>query len=97
MTRIVRLTFRNEHIDDFLTFFEERKQRIRDVDGCTHLELWQDENNANVFYTYSIWQHEVDLENYRSSLFFQDTWTQVKAWFADKPFAFSAHTLTQLS
>ena len=43
-------------LDAFKTFFEERKEKIRDFEGCTHLELWQDMLHKNIFFTYSHWQ-----------------------------------------
>jgi quinol monooxygenase YgiN len=45
----------------FQTFFDERKERIRQFPGCTHLALWKDKEAEGVFYTYSIWQPTDDL------------------------------------
>lgn len=90
MIRIVKLSFETEHIEKFKLLFEERKLLIRNFNGCTHLELWQDKKEAGTFYTYSIWQEEANLEDYRVSALFQDTWTQVKQWFSAPPQAFSA-------
>lgn len=94
MIRVVRLSFKPEHIDDFLNLFEERKERIRNFEGCTYLELWQDHSNQGVFYTYSHWNHEDHLESYRVSALFKDTWSIVKQWFNQKPEAFSANKRT---
>ncbi|MBU3676506.1 MAG: antibiotic biosynthesis monooxygenase, partial [Chitinophagaceae bacterium] len=74
MIRIVRLSFQPEHTNDFTALFEARKLNIRAVAGCTHLELWRDQEQGNVFYTYSHWEHPDDLEKYRVSEFFKDTW-----------------------
>lgn len=93
MIRIVRLTFKQQHIEDFMQLFTERKQMIRDFEGCTHLELWQDKNDARIFYTYSLWEHHDHLDNYRISDLFRDTWSTVKTWFDAEPFAFSADKL----
>jgi quinol monooxygenase YgiN len=94
MNRIVQLTFKHEHVVEFISFFEERKNVIRQVKGCTHLALWRDSTYENVFYTYSQWEHETDLDNYRQSLFFHETWSTIKQWFAAKPMAFSSEILT---
>lgn len=96
MIRIVRLSFKEEYIQDFERLFEERKQQIRAIDGCTQLALWADKQDAGVFYTYSIWQHADHLEAYRVSTLFQETWGQVKQWFKEKPLAFSADQLLEL-
>jgi heme-degrading monooxygenase HmoA len=97
MIRIVKLTFKEEHILDFKLLFETRKELIRTQEGCSHLALWQDNKEARIFYTYSIWHEELDLNRYRDSDLFSDTWTIVKQWFADKPIAFSANEIISLS
>jgi quinol monooxygenase YgiN len=91
--RIVKMTFKEEHIADFNALFDARKERIRNFPGCTYLELWNDQNDPSIFYTYSIWEHESNLEEYRISELFQDTWSTVKLWFKEKPQAFSATKL----
>lgn len=89
IVRIVRMTFEPQHVEAFQALFDERKQLIRHFEGCTHLELWQDAHNANVFLTYSHWQSEQHLDHYRFSELFKDTWAKTKALFADKPQAWS--------
>lgn len=91
MIRIVKLSFKEAHVNDFKQLFETRKIRIKNTEGCLHLELWQDVEQPTIFYTYSIWAEEISLENYRLSALFQDTWATVKLWFDEKPFAFSAN------
>jgi quinol monooxygenase YgiN len=91
MIRVVKLSFKPAHSNDFNELFEERKERIKSFQGCTYLELWQDHNEEGVFYTYSIWDDEQKLEAYRMSTFFQETWSIIKPWFSQKPMAFSAN------
>ena len=83
------MTFRENVVNDFLSLFEERKDLIRNFDGCNHLELWQDAHNPCVFFTYSKWLSEQHLDHYRFSELFKDTWTKTKALFAAKPAAWS--------
>jgi heme-degrading monooxygenase HmoA len=85
------MTFREDAVDAFTTLFEERKTTIRAFNGCTHLELWQDSKHPNVFFTYSHWLTETDLNHYRFSDFFKDTWARTKALFKDKPQAWSVN------
>lgn len=87
--RIVKLTFQPDKIPDFLTIFEESKSKIRHFEGCSHLELWQAKAPANVFFTYSHWEDEMALDNYRQSEFFKATWAKTKLLFADRPQAWS--------
>jgi quinol monooxygenase YgiN len=87
--RIVQMTFRPECRQEFQEFFRDRKNTIKSFEGCMHLELWQDINNPDIFFTYSIWTSEEHLNHYRFSAFFKDTWTQTKAMFAVKAQAWS--------
>lgn len=87
--RIVQMTFKTDKVGDFEAFFAERKNSIRSFKGCESLELWQDIHQKNIFFTHSIWASEEDLNHYRFSEFFKDTWTQTKAMFAEKAQAWS--------
>ena len=87
--RIVKMVFREEEVDAFKQLFEERKSLIRNFEGCTHLELWQDKRHPYTFFTYSWWDSEEHLNTYRSSHFFDDTWTLTKQKFAAKPEAWT--------
>ena len=89
ITRIVRMEFQPAHADDFLDHFRGVAPRIRAFPGVLHLELHRDAAQPNVFYTFSIWDGENELENYRESELFKRAWSQAKAWFSDKPSAFS--------
>jgi len=87
--RIVKMVFREDCINDFTQLFEERKERIRNFSGCSHLELWQDTNHQNVFFTCSHWTSQEALDHYRFSEFFKDTWGKTRMLFAEKPEAWS--------
>lgn len=92
--RIVKMTFKTAEIETFKTLFEERKEQIRHFEGCQYLELLQGENAENVFFTYSFWNSETDLNNYRHSELFKDTWAKTKVLFTEKPEAWSVHSVT---
>lgn len=87
--RIVKMSFNSTYISAFQEMFEEKKMRIRNTKGCQLLELYQDKNNPEIFFTYSYWNSEQDLENYRNSDFFKATWQQTKTYFNGKPEAWS--------
>ena len=87
--RIVKMTFKPENTAAFNELFEERKATIKGFRGCTHLELWQDSHNPNTYFTYSNWDSEADLDHYRFSTFFKETWAMTKALFSDPPQAWS--------
>ena len=87
--RVVKMNFLPEHVPAFLSLFEDRKELIRHFEGCNHLELWQDAQESNVFFTYSRWDSEAHLNKYRFSELFKNTWTQTKALFLEKAAAWS--------
>jgi heme-degrading monooxygenase HmoA len=95
--RIVKMTFRADKIEDFKVLFDTHKSLIRSYPGCDHLELWQDLHNKSVFMTYSYWDNEDDLQNYRNSDLFKNIWSKTKILFSDKPYAWSVDTLHQLN
>ena len=71
------------------------KEKIRNAPGNRFLELYQDKNNKSIFFTYSYWETEADLENYRNSELFYDVWTFTKKLFNDKPEAWSVDKLVK--
>ncbi len=82
--RIVKMVFREESVPEFVQLFQEIKTYISNFAGCTYLELWQDKTRPNTFFTYSYWEDEKYLENYRNSDFFQIIWPKTKALFEEK-------------
>ena len=87
--RIVKMTFQPEKVNEFLEIFNESKQLIRNMPGCSHLELLNDTTSKNIFFTYSYWNSENDLNNYRNSELFTKVWKNTKALFIAKPEAWS--------
>ncbi len=94
--RVVQMTFLPEEVDAFLELFTNTKSKIRNFKGCLHLELWQNTENKNVIYTYSLWQDENSLEQYRNSQLFRDTWALTKIKFMQKPNAFSVNCIDEV-
>lgn len=95
--RIVKMSFLEENIPAFLENFDSIKEKIRGAEGNRFLELYQDKNNPCIFFTYSYWETEEDLENYRRSALFDDVWTFTKKLFNDKPEAWSVDKLASLT
>jgi len=87
--RIVKMGFHEEHIATFLLAFNAKKEYIRNSNGCQLLELYRDKTNPTIFFTYSYWETEQDLENYRNSDLFKEVWAQTKILFNQKPEAWS--------
>jgi len=94
--RIVKMSFQPEKIEEFLNNFNSKKEFIRNSPGCRLLELYKDKTNPNIFFTYSYWDTEQDLENYRNSDLFKGVWAQTKVLFNDRPFAWSVDKVESL-
>jgi heme-degrading monooxygenase HmoA len=92
IVRFVKLTIKVESIFSFQTLFKERNNRIADFPGCVSVDLLHDIKDSRVFFTYSKWEKESNLENYRNSDFFGETWSAVKPMFDAKPEAWSLVT-----
>ncbi len=86
LKRLVKLTLQEDKVEAFLQIFEETKQQIRHFRGCQHLELWR---TGNVLFTYSIWEDETALNDYRDSELFKTTWARTKVLFAARAEAWS--------
>ncbi|WP_425658900.1 putative quinol monooxygenase [Tenacibaculum ascidiaceicola] len=95
--RIVKMSFQPEKIEEFLNNFNSKKEFIRNSPGCRLLELYRDKTNPNIFFTYSYWDTEEDLENYRNSELFKGVWSQTKVLFNDKPLAWSVDKVESLT
>ena len=89
LIRIVRMTFTEAGVEEFLQIFDENKVAIRNFPGCTHLRLMKDEQDPLCFTTVSEWNAASDLENYRKSELFGKVWGRVKTLFSERTQAFS--------
>ena len=89
LIRIVRMSFAQENVKDFLDLFGEVKPKIENFPGCESVALKQDAEHKNIFYTHSTWEDKAALESYRKSDFFKETWSKTKPLFNDRPRAYS--------
>ena len=96
LVRIVKMGFDPDKTESFLQNFEKHKTKIRGSQGCTLLELYRDKNNTNQFFTYSYWEDEAALENYRNSSLFKEVWAETKIYFNQKPEAWSVDKLVSI-
>jgi quinol monooxygenase YgiN len=96
LIRIVKMEFEANAVDGFLELFHKNKNKIRHFEGCEHLELYRDQNNKNIFFTYSYWVSETDLNVYRHSSLFAEVWKATKAGFSKKAEAWSVDQLVEL-
>ena len=92
ITRFVKLTFKDDKIEDFINIWNESRDKIAGFDGCNFVEMHQARVPNNVCFTHSIWESEDALNVYRHSELFQKTWAKTKVLFDDKPEAWSLNT-----
>lgn len=97
IVRIVKMHFQKDRITAFEIMFEGIKDSIRNQPGCELLELYQDADDPQTFFTYSYWNTEADLNNYRHSALFQEIWPKTKAMFDEKPTANTVNKIHSLT
>ena len=91
--RIVKMEFQEQHSNEFEAFSAQIHATIRSFEGCQHLEIYRDIVQPNIFFSYSHWQSEEQLNAYRQSDFFRQTWARTKAMFAQRAQAWSVQTV----
>jgi len=96
LIRIVKMGFDEANLDAFLSNFETNKNKIRNFQGCLFLELYRDKNDPTIYFTYSHWESEQHLENYRQSAIFKSVWTKTKPLFNRLPEAWSVDRIDRL-
>ncbi|RIA09514.1 hypothetical protein OE09_1352 [Flavobacteriaceae bacterium MAR_2010_72] len=94
--RLVKMSFKPSKVEEFLSNFESYKTQIRNFKGCEFLELYRDKSDATVFFTYSFWNSETDLENYRQSELFKSVWSKTKPLFSASAEAWSVDKIATL-
>ena len=91
ITRIVKLHFQPEKIEEFITFFETIKWKVATQPHCHGMKLLRDVKHPNIVFTYSLWEDEKALNAYRDSELFGMVWPKIKPWFQEKAEAWSVN------
>lgn len=93
IVRIVKLRISQDKKEKLISIFKENKHHIIDSKGCIKVELLQDKNKQNIFFTYSHWESEEDLNAYRNSEVFGKIWKATKATFCEPAEAWSTNII----
>lgn len=96
IVRWVHMHFRAEEVESFKQIFDQSKSAIRQSPGCHSLRLLQDPIDPCSIQTLSIWEKDEDLERYRHSRLFEETWAKTKVLFDQKPRAYSYSIIREL-
>lgn len=91
ITRVVKLHFQEDKIDQFLEFFDTIKEKVATYPRCHGMKLLQDIHQPNIVFTYSAWEDESALNAYRDSELFGKVWPTIKPWFKEKAEAWSVN------
>ena len=81
--------FREECLDEFKAIYSSTKDKIESQPGCYSVELMVDIDDPCTMFTYSIWEDQKSLAQYRNSDVFKEVWPRTKALFATGPKAWS--------
>lgn len=84
MIRLVKLTIDSNKKEAFLDSFNQFKDTISTYPGCKGMRLLMDKNDPQTVFTYSEWESDEALENYRNSELFTKVWPALKASFAGR-------------
>lgn len=95
--RLVKMHFKKEDLPVFHELFSVTCLKIRSFPGCMHLELLQQHERPEILFTLSYWNAPEDLENYRHSELFKDTWAKTKVLFDGRPEAWTMEVITDVS
>jgi quinol monooxygenase YgiN len=95
ITRIVKLTLQPDKSTAFLDIFNDSRPIILNSKGCSYVQVLRDTKQPNVFFTYSCWDSEDNLNAYRDSELFKNIWERAKTLFADKAEAWSLNAVDQ--
>ena len=82
ITRIVKMTFREEAIPEFKEIFASTKSKIRGFEGCLDVQLLELLEKPAILFTISKWESTMALDNYRKSDLFSHTWKRTKVLFS---------------
>ena len=93
ITRIVKMTFKQENTSAFEEVFEEVSPNISNFKGCKGVKLFRDNKDPRIYFTFSTWEKESDLENYRQSELFKGTWQKTKPLFDEQAQAWTVDEL----
>jgi quinol monooxygenase YgiN len=84
ITRIVKMTLQQATKEAFTRLFNQSRPHILTFEGCHSVEMKSLSADPDTVFTLSRWENEDDLELYRNSEFFIQTWRAVKPLFAAK-------------
>ncbi|MFT6815405.1 MAG: heme-degrading monooxygenase HmoA [Sphingobacteriales bacterium] len=91
--RVVKLEIKDSSRAEFEGIVAKYKPFIEKSKGCSKLDILQDVNNPTIYFTYSYWNTEEDLDEYRHGSLFKEVWALFKPHFNAKAEAWSLNQI----
>jgi quinol monooxygenase YgiN len=93
--RIVKMSFMPGRIEEFKQIYFSSQSKIAASEGCIGVDLLQDKEDPGIFFTFSLWENETQLNAYRESELFISVWNAVKILFNARPEAWTTHQVQE--
>lgn len=93
--RKVDLEIDPRKIEEFEKIFTSRNPALNKVQGCHRVELIKHPEIEFGYSTLSMWDSEDDLNSYRNSVYFCETWKMLKPLFTTKAVAVTYELIHQ--
>ena len=93
--RIVKMEFESARAEEFSTYVKTIVNKIAAMPGCHKVYVLRDANNTNIFFTYSYWDDQEALDNYRHSELFKEVWGKTKQMFSKRAEAWSTQIIAE--
>ncbi|GAB4282635.1 MAG: hypothetical protein Kow0068_07300 [Marinilabiliales bacterium] len=81
ITRIVKMEINEADIDSYLEKVQSVLDKIKSFDGCVSINILNDKEVSNRFFSYSTWESEEKLDAYRNSEWFKQIWSEIRQYF----------------
>ena len=83
--RVVKIPIKDASINSFIKRIPIISNEVRRVSGCIHNDIFRDKMKENIFYSYTIWNSDEDIEKYLGSQYYKDIWGDLWDYFEGTP------------
>lgn len=87
--RVVKMNVDEEKRDAFELFMKNLREEKLKLAGCLHFDYFHEKNNKNIFYSYTIWESEKYLKQYKKTDLFIEVVSTLKKLCTEEPKAWT--------
>ena len=84
ITRIIKLRLKDS-TDEFIKYINSIHDEIFQFTGCHNMEVLNDKDDPKVFFIYTIWKNETELNKFRNSSFNRNFWNTLQDLCESRP------------